>query len=239
MKKLGKCVVSALAASSLMLAITESVALAAPCDDVLVPPECDTAREVRGFTAGKYLGRATVEQIWNTLGEDPDQWDTLVEQVDGTIPGVVVSLYSSNWDDYSECRAQGFLDGSMCEMAELNPIPGCLLDGVDWGSISSSVYCGLSEALGGLVDMPPWFLREPEGLCGEGFQLYCEDTYRYGATFGADTLSEEVLALLAANGILPEDLLQTAECVPYTEGDYLTTFDNSVYVECTYDVPPG
>lgn len=228
-----------LATCALLLAVSESVALALPCN-LSAPTECATLREQRGYSSGVSMGKALVDQIWRSpaVNQQIDNWDILHQQVTVTIPGVVTSAYVANPDQYTRCRIQGLLDGTVCEMNTLDPIPGCQLNGADWGGISSAIYCGLSIALDGLADMPPWFNRYPVGMCGSGFQTYCDDTFRYGATSGADSLSAEVLAFLAAEGVNPAYYLQPAECGKYTQDPFAAVFEDSVYVDCSYLIPP-
>src|SRR5512138_834077 len=145
-----------LTACALLLVVAESNAFALPCN-LVAPPECVTNREQRGYASGTYMGTGLVDQIWHSpaVGEDPDNWDILHQQVVVTIPTIVTAVYSAAMDQYTKCRMQGLLDGTVCEMNTLDPIPGCQLNGADWGGLSSAVYCGLSIALGGMADMPP------------------------------------------------------------------------------------
>jgi hypothetical protein len=94
----------------------------------------------------------------------------------------------------------------------------------------------LSIDLGGLGDVPPWFSRFPTGMCGTGFQTYCEDVYRYGATEGSDPLDAEVLALLTARGVDQTSLLQSG-CLNYTVTPWDLAFEDSVDVDCSYTIP--
>lgn len=223
---------------ALLLVAASSASAALPCD-LVAPDACASARDITGYAVGVYTGKALVDQIWLSPAVDQqiDNWDILHEQVTLTIPTVVNSAYKANWNQYIQCRVQGFLDGTLCEMNTLDPIPGCQLNGADWGSIGAAVYCGLSTALGGLADMPPWFIREPVSMCGDAFQSYCEDTYRYGATNGGDALLPEVEAFYAEQGIEPAIYLQGTECVPYTEAPFDVVFKDSVDIDCSYIVP--
>lgn len=224
---------------ALLLVVAESKAFALPCN-LTAPPECASIRDQNGYAAGTYMGTGLVLQIWRSpmVNQQIDNWDILHEQVMVTIPTIVTSFYSASMDQYTKCRMQGLLDGTVCEMNTLDPIPGCQLNGADWGAISSAVYCGLSIALDGLCDMPPWFSRYPVGMCGDAFQAYCDDTYRYGATTGVDPLLPEVAAFLVAEGIDPTSLLQPIECAPYTQGTFAQTFEDAVYTDCAYLIPP-
>jgi len=223
-----------LAVSSLVLVVSESVASAA-CNPP--PPEClDTARDTAGYNAGVSMGESLVNQIWNSsaVGQNIDNWDILKQQVDVTIPLLVTSAYKKPVvDQYTDCRIKGLLQGTVCQMNTLDPIPGCQLDGVDWGSISAGVYCGLSVALNGLADVKPWG-TPPAGTCGQNFELYCSDVYRYGATYGSNPLSTDVLNFLTTQGIDPADLLQSLYCAPFTVSPFDVVFEDSVAIDCAY-----
>lgn len=224
---------------ALLLVVAESNAFALPCD-LTAPPACVTARDKSGYAAGTYMGSGLVSQIWRSpaVDEQIDNWDILHQQVTVTIPNIVTAVYSASMDQYTQCRMQGLLDGSVCQMNTLNPIPGCQLNGADWGGISSAIYCGLSMALGGLADATPWFTRYPVGMCGAAFENYCDDTFRYGATTGVDPLLPEVEAFLVDEGIDPTSLLQPIECAAYTKDTYEQVFNDSVYTDCAYTIPP-
>jgi hypothetical protein len=208
------------------------------------PAQC-TGRDLTGFRAGLGQGTSTVDQIWESaaIGQNPDNWETLIAQVTTTIPNTVAVVRESTWSNYLLCRTQGLLDGAVCRMNEIDPIPGCQLDGVDWGKMSASIYCNLSDALNGLGDVEPWFIRPSPGMCGGGFQSFCEDVYRFGATHGADPLASQVETLLTARGILSSSLLQSATCPFFTQDhdapvpDFKNVFEDSVLVDCSYVIP--
>lgn len=240
----------ALAASSLVLAVSESTALAAlPCE--LTPPaECAALRDTMGYTAGVYQGMSLVGQIWGStaVGQNIDNWGLLKTQVDTAIPTIVASAYTSAWSQYTQCRVQGLLDGTVCKMNQIDPIPGCQMDGGDWGSISAALYCNLSIAFGGLGDVAPWFIRPTPGMCGDKFQNYCEDVYRYSATRGADDLLPEVEAFLIEQGLNPENFWQPEACLQYTDPTpdadptndpaFTQVYEDSIYIDCSYTLPP-
>ncbi len=241
--KLQSIIGFSLAATSLVLAVGESPALAARlptyCRATLTPPAVCVGRDAAGYFAGVGQGVSTVDQIWEsaTVDQNPDNWETLIARVTTTIPATVATVYSPTWTQYLQCRTQGLLEGSICRMNELDPIPGCQLDGVDWGKMSAALYCELSVELGGLGDIPPWFVRTPPGMCGTGFQTYCEDVYRFGATVGGDPLDAAVVALLTERGVSPASLLQSASCMDYTVSPFDTVLSDSIYVDCAYTIP--
>lgn len=240
--KLQSIVGLALAATSLVLAVSESSALArtpSTCRATLIAPAVCTGRNSIGYSAGVGQGVSTVDQIWesDTVNQELDNWDILKTRVTDTIPNTVEAVFEPTWSQYLQCRTQGLLEGSVCRMNELDPIPGCQLDGVDWGKMSATLYCALSVDLGGLADIPPWFIRLPLGMCGTNFQTYCEDVYRYGATTGDDHLSPAVEAFLVNKSIAPASLLQPATCKPYTESPWNVVFDDSIFVDCSYIIP--
>lgn len=119
----------------------------------------------------------------------------------------------------------------------LNPFEQCIQDGIDWAEISSNLYCTLSQELGGLGDTPPWFTRKTNSLCAYLFQTACDDVFQYGATEGSHPLSARVLSLLEKQGVDPSGYLQQG-CAPYTQDPFATVFEHSVYIDCSYDVPP-
>jgi len=202
------------------------------------PPEC-TGRNLTGYRAGVGQGTSTVDQIWESdaIGENPDNWETLISHVTDTIPNTVAAVRQSTWNDYLMCRTQGLLDGAVCRMNEIDPVPGCQLDGADWGKMSASIYCIMSDALGGLGDVEPWFFRPSPGLCEDGFQNSCEDVYRFGATLGGDPLTSDVENLLISRGVDLASLLQSPTCPLYTAAPFQETFDDSVFLDCSYEIP--
>jgi hypothetical protein len=232
----------AFAATSLVLGVSESTAsarLPTTCQATLTAPEECTGRNATGYSAGVGQGASTVDQIWesDSVHQDPDNWEVLMARVTDTIPNTVATVYEITWSQYLKCRTQGILDGSVCRMNELDPIPGCHMDGVDWGKMSSAIYCQLSIALEGLGDVVPWFVRPSHGMCGTGFQTYCEDTFRFGATAGGDPLDAAVLELLTGRGINPDSLKQAPGCIDYTVSPWETVYADSIYVDCSYTIP--
>lgn len=231
------------AATGFFFGFGESSALAArlpsTCRATLkAPTEC-TGRNATSYTAGVGQGVSTVDQIWesDTVGEDPDNWEILVARVTTTIPRTVATVYETTWNEYLKCRVQGLLEGTVCRMNELDPIPGCQLDGADWGNMSAALYCALSVDLGGLGDVVPWFIRPVPGMCGSGFQTYCEAVYEFGATRGAIPLDPAVSAHLKTRGVDVLSYYQPETCLPYTADPWRTVFDNSVYIDCSYTIP--
>lgn len=232
----------ATAATTLALVLGAAPALAripTNCRANLAPPSQCVGRNATGYTAGVGQGVSLVDQIWESpeVGQNPDQWELLQERVTSTIPTTVATVYQTTWNDYLTCRTQGLLDGSVCRMNEIDPIPGCQLDGTDWGKMSATLYCMLSIDMGGLGDVVPWFIRPAPGMCGNGFQTYCESVYHYGATDGGVPLPAEVLTFLLGQGVDPASFLQPVECVPYTAEAYAGVFEDSVYVDCSYTIP--
>lgn len=239
--KLQSMIVFALTTTTCVLTLSESTALArlpTTCRATLTAPASCTGRDLNGYFAGVGQGVSTVDTIWEspTVDQNPDNWEVVVARVTTSIPATVATVYSPSWTQYLQCRTQGLLEGAVCRMNELDPIPGCQLDGADWGRMSASIYCMLSIELDGLGDVPPWFTRYPTGMCGDGFQTYCEDVYRYGATEGSDPLDAAVLALLTDRGVDPANLLQPG-CLSYTVPPWDLSFEDSVYVDCAYNIP--
>lgn len=230
------------AATSLVLVADHSAALAAPpaCSDLKPPTKCAAPRDTNGYRAGAYQGESLVLQIWRSKAVDQniDNWGVLKNQVVVTIPAIVASLRKTSWTQYTQCRVQGLLDGAVCKMNQLDPIPGCQLDGADWGRISGALYCSLSIDSGGLGDVKPWFVRTPPGVCGDKWQGYCDDVYRYSATEGADDLLCDTRDFLVKKGWNLAELPQP-KCRPYTAPPFVQVFEDSVYIDCSYFIPSG
>lgn len=239
----------ALAASGLMASVSSA---AAPVCGATVPVQCSAPRDSQGYKAGVFQGMSTVLQIWSSaaVGQNPANWGVLKTQVTQTIPTIVETLRkSSQWSNYTLCRVQGLLDGTVCEMNTLNPNAQCQLDGVDWGKISSAIYCELSIALGGLGDVTPWFISNPQSSCEANFETFCAGTYRYAATAGKQALSADLIALLKFQNIDPVTLQLSPACLQYTDyvadagagvpvdAGFATTFVNSIAVDCAYSIP--
>jgi len=218
---------------------TAQARLPTTCRTTLTAPAECTGRNLTGYRAGVGQGTSTVDQIWESeaIDEDLANWETLVSHVTDTIPTTVAAVRRSTWNDYLLCRTQGLLDGAVCRMNEIDPVPGCQLDGIAWGKMSASIYCTMSDALGGLGDVVPWFIRPSPGVCEDGFQSSCEDVYRYGATRGVDELTDEVEEILVSRDIPLSSLLQPTTCPLYTQDPFVETFDDSVFVDCSYVIP--
>jgi hypothetical protein len=221
----------------LMLSRSQSLAAASVCMTTLAPPpttpvNCSTGQNLSAYRAGGAAGVALVDQIWtsNAVNQDPNNWGLLKNAVDTMIPSTAAAFLAPPYSDYVRCRAQGLLEGTTCEMKVINPASACALDGFDWGIMSAQLFCHMSEALNGLGSAPPWFIRPPVDLCGAAFQATCEDTYHHIAEntpLGTTTVP--------ANRTPPDPDLA---CPPYTRAPYDQVFDDSVYIDCTYDLPP-
>lgn len=220
---------SALILASVGLVGVESMALAA-CPPT-PPAVCASGRELRGWQAGVATGASLVKQIWMSaaVAQDPDNWELFKEEVTTVIPGVVTSLPQGS--QYVKCRTQGLLESTTCTMIPHNPGPQCAFDGFDWGNISAAVYCQLSEDLGGLANVEPWYIRPVPGMCEDKFQTWCEDTYRYVATNTSDPFEATHVPPYYPDG--------DPQCVPYTQATFADVFNNSVYVDCSYNIPPA
>jgi hypothetical protein len=209
------------------------------------PPECTgTTRNASAYSSGVSQGIYTVLQTWRSaaVAQDPRKCNTtLAPLVIDVIPGAIASAFQVENDLYTQCRAKGILDGTVYELGLI--CPPCVLDGIDWGELSANVYCALSTKLGGLGSVPPWFMRADQpGICAANFQTICEDVYRFIATNGADALDAATATVLRQMSIDPFSAYLNAQsqmCVPFTTGTFVEVFNNSVYVDCSYQVPPA
>lgn len=236
-----------LATSGLALAIYQPAAAACEhppvatgvCDGVAPHP----ARNLGAFNSGVYQGNSIVEQIWRSpaINQDPDKFDLLNTLVQNTIkPLLNGTLARTDIDDFVRCRVQGMLEAVLCKLDDHDPTPGCQWNGAFWGELSAGIYCASSIALGGLVNEEPWFVRTPPGICGTNFENFCQAVYKYDANSPVYPLAAEMQTALAALPFTPATL--PVACAPYTiddptTGNYLTVFNNRIYIDCSYVIP--
>jgi hypothetical protein len=141
------------------------------------PPDCSSGRNLRGYNAGVTIGRSIVRQAWNSIGQDPDRFDELVDTVHDAV-WVAIGGLPSDASDYTKCRAKGLGQGVCDQLDDIQVVVvgQCVLDGEVWGDLSAVLYCGLSLALGpqealGLIPV------SPTNLCGDSFEDSCQSEF--------------------------------------------------------------
>ncbi len=219
----------------------EHHALAAgACASLTPPTECVGGALERQWTAGVKIGRRLTDQLWAStrVNQDPANWRLLVDAVTKAIPSAVASAIRVGGPSMSTvCRTQGLLDGSVCEMSDITPEPiQCVLDGIDWGKISSGLYCELSIAFDGLQSMP-WFVRLPQDVCGNNFEESCDNIYEFGATRADPGILLPLVATeLQARGTTDPtvEYWQGEACLPYTIAPFDEVFHDSMKYDCSY-----
>ena len=233
-----------LTSAGLMFSGAEAMAVS-PCitTQLPAPPNlCAAGRNFNGYRMGAIGGVSLVDQIWNShdVGHNPDNWELLKTAVDTTIPQTITAFFSSStqYSDYVQCRAQGLLEGATCEMNYINPIPGCALDGFDWGVISASIYCLMAEQQHGLGDVVPWFVRPVGHLCADAFQSRCDDVYHYFAAGTPMSFPPPPPRTAPVPDPLCAQYAQGTPTDPLCSGSYSDVFCHSVFIDCAYDIGP-
>ena len=180
---------------------------------VLTRAMCNT-RGRAGFM-GKSMGERNaarlVQSVWARLGQTCNQLDRLA-QIITEMP----LQRPSQGGEFAACFYMGYFDGmyNAIDVAFDRCGQACFNAGAEIGNISAQGYCAASMAVGGLLD-PGFIAQPPLPFCGSALVMGCKSEYVYTAT----------VAIPA--------------CVPYTEGWFTETFDNTVRQDCfvPYDIP--
>lgn len=182
----------------LLTALVSSVPTLAEAQDV--PVACDdNGRAERFFNLGVRKGRNLAAQAIAGIVGCPDLEEVI--ELRDTARAIVDALEVPPGASLAvQCHFQGQAAGLVAAILELQAeCEGtCIADGQFIGEISALLYCELSIALGGLVEVE-LFERLATDACGAAFQLACDVTFETEAV----------------------DIL---ECVPFTEGTFTGVF---------------
>jgi hypothetical protein len=164
---------------------------------------------------GQMMGARNAQRIfnaiWARLGQTCDQLDRMA----GIIADTPLSQPMMG-GAFAACFYEGYTDtlwqnvSNAYDRCQVR----CFNEGTDIGRISAEGYCAASIAVGGLND-PGFIAQPPLPFCGENIVFGCKSQYIQTAT------------------------MDIQACLPYTEGAFSTTFDNSVRQDCFVpaDVP--
>ena len=198
-----------------------------------VPDECADLRNSRAWSSAKAAGESRVTSVWKSAAvkQDLDKLSDALPTVLDSLEQYLVSLTGgSDPTPYIQCRAQGYTEGFVYRLNVL--FNECVLDGADWGQFSADLYCRLSAELGGLA-ADTLFVRAPVGLCGNMFEVTCEETYRFVGSEGNYSVDPLVSAYLESNGVTLEPY---PGCAAYTDNEYLEAFEGALHNDCTYQI---
>jgi hypothetical protein len=186
---------------------TAGLAQAAP------PDNCDSGRELSSYKTGLRLGQNIVKSAWNNV-DDCDRIDYFLQVVEDSVSRLTLAVNAS---DSTVCRYTGTVDGVYDGLDTLYGTCSdqCFLDGQFAGQLSAEVYCELSIALGGLAEADD-FMRGPVEVCGLNFEIGCDTEF-----IGVSVAYEN------DDGV----------CLEYTEGEYLTVWDQARNNQCAYVIP--
>jgi len=218
-------------ALAVVLACSAAANGAAALSPPTVPAQCTDARDSKGWTSGRAAGEARLTAVWKStavhqnLDSLSDNLPVILSSLETALTGLAGGQAPTQ---YVQCRAQGYTEGFLYKLNQL--FGQCVLDGADWGQFAANVYCSLSIDLGGL-GTDSLFVRAPVGLCGNLFEFTCEDTYRYVGSEGASTVSPVVQSYLDSEGFVLEPFVG---CGPFTDGEFLQSFEESLHNDCTY-----
>jgi hypothetical protein len=174
-------------------------------------PNCSSGRPKRGYDTGVLIGKSIVQQAWNGIGQDVDQFDDFMETVHDIVHTAIAGI-PNDATDYSKCRAKGLAQGVCDKLGEIQDdvTDICLLDGAVWGDLSGELFCELSIVFGaqdalGLVPVTP------TGLCGDSFEEGCHDTFSDYAT-------------------------SSTECLPFTAAPNVSVYEDWKTGMCAYEL---
>ncbi len=201
--------------------IALSVAKPVLAADIPIPPACQTSSLTKNaYRAGVMQGKVLVDRAWLSVA-NCDRLETFTDIVVANVENYTLSGSSA----YNICRYTGLHDGVYQELDIVwNTCNGeCCDEGSVIGDLSAKLYCKLSILLDGLA-APDEFVRRPVFLCGFAFEMCCD------ADFFGTSVSYKGLDLFG-------DL---KACLPYTDGEYFTVWDETRILQCAYTPPdPG
>jgi hypothetical protein len=198
-----------------------------------VPNECKDSRNSKGWTSSRASGESRVNSVWKSaaVGQNLDNLsDRLPVLLDGLEQTMISLAGGQDVTQYVRCRAQGYVDGFIYRLNQL--FGQCVLDGADWGQFAANLYCSLSLELGGLGDQT-LLIRAPVGLCGNLFEVTCEDLYRYVGLEGDYSIQPTVASYLQVSGFTPEPF---QGCAEFAEDTFLSVFEQSLHNDCSYEI---
>lgn len=164
-----------------------------------------------GRMMGDRNARRLAKAVWARLGQTCNQVDRLAQIISET---PLARPYTGG--DFAACFYMGYTEGLYDELDLTYTRCGdkCFTAGAEIGHISAMGYCAASVAVGGLLD--PGFIDQPPlPFCGANLVMGCKSEYVATAMY------------------------DFPGCFNYTVGEFESTFDNSVRLDCYVpsDVP--
>jgi hypothetical protein len=176
-----------------------------------LPPACATGANASSYRAGVTTGTTLVRSAWRNVN-NCDRIDYFQEVVANNIGRLTLAPGAST---ALACRHAGIYDGAFRQLeAQYGTcVDQCFLDGELFGRMTGEIYCELSIALGGLVEVGD-FIRGPVQICGLGFEIGCDSSF-----------IDFTINYRNPDGV----------CEPYTEGEYSGVWDETRNNQCAYD----
>jgi hypothetical protein len=173
------------------------------------PVECRERNNLMRVWINAYQrGQKAVDHAFRKVRRDCERSDEfhaeLIDRLEHWIP-------RGNGNRTPACIAHGLTSGVYAALAELEDdcFGICIRDGQAIGELSGSLYCQLSVALGGLgeIDLPT--PEPPASLCDQRSQAACQGTFTNVS-------------------------LAQSECLPFTEDDFETVFEQTRADQCAF-----
>lgn len=187
-------------------------------DDIPIPPACQASSFIQNaYKSGVAQGKYLVDRAWLSVA-NCDRLETFTDIVIANVENYALIGTSA----YSICRYTGLHDGVYQELDIVwNTCNGeCCEEGSVIGDLSAKLYCKLSILLDGLA-APDEFVRRPVFVCGFAFEMCCD-----GDFFGT-SITYKGLDLFG----------ELKECLPYTDGEFFTVWDETRILQCAYTPP--
>ncbi len=240
MRRIAKVTVSSACALAVWAGSEQGALAGAFCSATSVPTACAATAQATHWQAGLGIGQRVVNQLWTSASvhQDVANWSALRNSIIKVIPPILASIADFGLPAQAKlCREQGLLDGATCGLNDLRPELACVLDPIDWGYITSAMYCELSMLEGGGGGYGAWYVTLSKGICGSAFPVSCENVYTFGATrASAETLLPAVSTALAERGVANPvpSFWQPAACIAYTQGAFANTFRSARTADCAH-----
>ncbi len=197
------------------LALSLSALCSSPAEAGLSFHRSNCFRPGTAGNIGRMIGdrnaKRLTQMIWQRLGQTCNQVDRL-SQIITEMP----LAKPMQGGEFSACFYLGYMDAMYAAIDDTYNRCGvaCFNAGDAIGKISAQAYCAASLAVGGLLD-PGFIAQPPLPFCGSALVMGCKSEYLMTAAY------------------------DYPGCQAYTEGDFSTTFDNNVRLDCYVpaDVP--
>jgi len=194
------------------------------------PLLCGNSKLATKYSNGLTLGQQRADNFFASteVAKNPKKLQTKLTRALLKLHDHIREARQPDARDGRRCRMQGVADGFLFRLAQL--LGQCVLDGAQWGQFAATLYCELSAELGGL-GAGDTFARAPAGLCGTLFEQTCDAVYAYVARGTEAPLTSSVKRFASERGVT---ITPYPGCTEFAEGAFLTIFEDSRELDCSY-----